>query len=370
MITKREWKKLYKKTSTGKIQVWSIWVVANNDGTATIFTEYGQDDGKQQRTEDVIRDGKNIGKANETDPWTQACLEADASHKLKLKSGYVNNAHDAISGKLDEIIEGGTEPMLAHAFDKKLNKVHYPCAVQPKLDGIRCIAVVENCKCTLWTRTRKPITTCQHIIEAIERFGFSSITLDGELYNHALKDDFEQVVSAVRGGHDASELVQYHIYDIVGKDVFRSRNRFIELCHFSSPLVAVETSTALSEHEVRMYRKQYADAGYEGVMVRNWDSLYKHGRSNDLLKLKEFEDAEFRIIDVAEGRGRMAGKGIFVCVAPNGAEFRVKQEGSLDSLTLEDLRNDIGKMLTVRYQNFTTYGVPRFPIGVAVRDYE
>jgi len=368
---------LYKKTSTGALQQWTIGVNSSSDGTCGIVVEYGQVGGAMQTAADTISEGKNIGRSNETTPYQQALAEAEALWLGKKKKGYVETMEAALHGSVDSaVIAGGVEPMLAHSFDKHSHKVVYPCFVQPKLDGIRCLAVVQDGTCTLWSRTRKPILSCDHIKDAIEALHLEDGTvLDGELYNHALHDDFEQIVSAVRKGETTATSrmkVQYHIYDQIAGYDFEDRSRVLGSIPWRAPLILVETHEVVDEREARAARQHYADLGYEGVMVRNKRSGYKHGRSYDLLKLKEFTDAEFVIVDVVEGRGKMAGKGIFVCKNENGDTFQVKMEGSLDKLA-EVWQNGgeyVGQMLTVRYQSLTTAGIPRFPIGVVVRDYE
>jgi DNA ligase-1 len=112
--------------------------------------------------------------------------------------------------------------------------------------------------------------------------------------------------------------------------------------------------------------------GYEGAMIRNTLSLYENKRSYGLQKIKEFDDAEFEIIGVEAGRGRMSECAIFVCKTKKGDEFNCKMEGSLDALKvfLQKPKSVIGKVLTVRYQGMTSGDVPRFPIGVTVRNYE
>ena len=173
---------LYKQTSTGAMQQWTIAVEG-----ATIRTFWGQTGGKLQEGSDTIRAGKNIGKANETTPEEQAKAEAKSQWELKLKKGYVEQLGQAKAGKVDKIIEGGIFPMLAHTIEKRGKDLKYPCYVQPKLDGHRCIAICKNGKVTLWSRTRKLITGVPHIIKALESIGgFAGehFILDGELYNH------------------------------------------------------------------------------------------------------------------------------------------------------------------------------------------
>ena len=162
---------LYKKTNSGAIQYWKVCVLETpNSGVLyDIEIEYGQVETlSPQITIDIISKGKNIGRSNETTPFEQACVEARSKWEKQKKKGYVESIEAAEAGELDELIEGGIEPMLAHTFEKQGHKIKYPCYVQPKLDGIRCIAVVKNGKCTLWSRTRKQITSCPHIVEEIE----------------------------------------------------------------------------------------------------------------------------------------------------------------------------------------------------------
>ena len=370
---------LYSLNSNGSIQRWTISVEDNR-----IIKEYGQIGGKMQSVTDIIRDGKNIGKSNETTSKEQAIAEATAQWEKKLKSGYAKTQKDAKAGVVDtKFVTGGIEPMLAHKFRDHANKIIYPCYAQPKLDGIRCIAIIENGVATLWTRTRKPITGVPHIIRAIEKqfpncvphcVDKYRIVLDGELYNHAYKNRFEEIVSFVKqvtpkAGH---EVVEYHIYDMVNDFEFHERTDTINNAELQAPLIAVKTTSILNVDQLTEQLGSDRFDGYEGTMVRNADSEYEHKRSYNLQKIKEFEDAEFKITGVKSGRGRMVDCAIFTCTTKNGDLFDCKMEGSLDVLKdiLKNSRSVIGKMLTVRYQGLTNGNLPRFPIGVCVRDYE
>ena len=370
---------LYSLNSNGSLQEWKISVENNR-----IVKVYGQIGGKMQTVSDIIRDGKNIGKSNETTPKDQAIAEATAQWEKKLKSGYSKTQRDARAGVVDtKFVTGGVEPMLAHKFRDHESKIIYPCYAQPKLDGIRCIAIIENGVATLWTRTRKPITGVPHIIRAIEKqfpncvphcVDKYRIVLDGELYNHSYKNRFEEIVSfckqvTPKAGH---EVVEYHIYDMVDDFEFHERTDNIENAELLHPLVAVKTTYIPNAEQ--LLEQFHADraSGYEGTMARNADSLYEHKRSYNLQKIKEFDDAEFKITGVKSGRGRMADCAIFTCTTAKGDLFDCKMEGSLDVLKniMKNPRSVIGKMLTVRYQGFTNGRMPRFPIGVSVRDYE
>ena len=378
MTTKTSLPPLYSLNTNGSIQQWIISV----DG-CTIIKEYGQVGGKIQTTEDTVRSGKSIGRSNETSCEEQATAEAKAQWEKKLKSGYVKTKKEAKEGTVDaDFVTGGVEPMLAHKFRDHESKIEYPCYSQPKLDGIRCIAIIEMGVATLWTRTRKPITGVPHIIKALEQqfpqydgdTTEDRTILDGELYNHSYKDRFEDIVSfckQVTPKH-GYQIVQYHVYDMVDGCAFTERTDRIKSSGFVNPLVAVKTTYTLNAEELMEQFNEDRNDGYEGTMVRNADSLYENKRSYNLQKIKEFDDAEFKIVGVKSGRGRMSECAIFTCATSKGDLFDCKMEGSLDRLKeiLLDSRNVIGKMLTVRYQGFTNGKMPRFPIGVSVRDYE
>lgn len=376
---------LYKKTSTGAIQFWHIYVIPHPDHSAgyEIYTEYGQvETSSPQLTVDAIFEGKNIGKKNETTPEQQAFKEAESRWKKQKKKGYVESIEAAEAEETDSLIEGGVVPMLAQKFSAHGHKIKYPCYVQPKLDGIRCIAIVKDGRCTLWSRTRKRITSVPHIERELENAfrGRGEITLDGELYNHEMKADFEKIVSLVRQENpgEGHEMVQYHIYDLVNsvspfssrteviKDMFK--NNYFIYCKF------VHTDVVEHEDFVMDHFNSYRLLGYEGAMLRNADSLYVNKRSYDLQKVKEFDDAEFRIVGIEEGRGKLTGHvGAFICLNDKGKEFKAKAKGSTEKLA-EYFQNHslwTGKWLTVQYQGLTgKEKVPRFPVGIAIRDYE
>jgi DNA ligase-1 len=365
---------LYKKTSTGATQMWQIEVE-----DSTIVTTYGQVEGKLQVSRDVITEGKNIGRSNETSPAEQALSEAQSQWEKKLKNkGYVQTIEAAVAGESDAaFVAGGIVPMLAHSFDKQGHKITYPAFTQPKLDGHRCIAMVTDGVVTLWTRSRKPITGVPHIVTALEAMDLPDGTvLDGELYNHDYRDRFEELTSFIKRpkpkpGH---EVVQYHVYDMVTDRSFSLRH--VDLLALQralpeqSPIVVVDTILVADEAGAMEAFNNYIEQGYEGSMLRNADSLYVNKRSYDLQKVKSQLDDEWVVVDVESGRGKMDGLAIFVCALPSGRTFRVKMKGALADLRkyVDDPSLAVGRELTVQYQNFTADGVPRFPIGLRFRD--
>lgn len=380
--------RLFKKTNTGAIQTWDIFVqnkeVDQGKGVflslSEIVTVYGQKNTPSpQITKDVIAQGKNPGKKNATTAFEQAVKEATSKWTKQLKKGYVESEDDAQAKLVDSIIEGGIFPMLAHSFSKHPSKIKWPCFIQPKFDGIRCIAIVANGKATLWSRTRKPITSMPHIVAELEA-NFTDIILDGELYQHLYKNNFEEIVSQVRQevpqpGH---EIVQYHVYDIVSDSIYADRQSELQSAMATvdfNIIVPVQTGMVQDEEQVTEMFAQITLEGYEGVMLRNGEGLYEQNkRSKDLQKVKEFNSEEFTIVNIEEGRGKLAGHvGAFVCEDEAGNQFKAKMSGSLEMLRIYFQTPSLweGKQLTVKFQGLTsTNAVPRFPIGIAIRDYE
>lgn len=365
---------LYKKSSTGALQVWEIWTEKNS-----IFTRWGQVDGQKQTSEDVVKQGKNLGRKNETSAVEQAELEAKSKWDLKKKKHfYVEDRDAAMSGKVDAVVQGGITPMLAHRFDQQGKKIKWPCFGQPKLDGHRCIVVIKNGRASLWSRTRKPIPCLPHIVEFFEELVEGSAVFDGELYHHDYRDSFEELTSYIRQQKEPKpgyEVVQYHIYDLPHEAGFADRieelQNFFELVPEDAPLKLVETVPIRDGEEAIHFLNHCLSRGYEGAMLRNADGGYKNKRSYDLQKVKQFDDDEFLVVGVEEGRGKLAGHAMFVLETDSGQQFTAKMVGELEELKkyLVDPDLAVGRQVTVQYQGLTTANkVPRFPVVLRFRE--
>ncbi len=386
---------LYKLTTAGAIQQWQI--VVDGDKYRTIS---GQKDGKKIQNKWTVCKPKNVGRANATTGEEQAIKEAIAKHDKKLESGYHLNVENIKKKKF-------YEPMLAQDFKNKNRQkevmfsidesgVGAPVFSQPKLDGIRCIAMREG----LFTRTGKEITAVPHISEALEPFfeKYPNAVLDGELYNHKYKDDFNKIIHLVRKQNltdehlaESEEMIQYHIYDapVIGKG-FGGRYNWTEKDSFSDRtsildaqfpnlgldkedcLVLVETIEIHGREQLDRCYEDYVDAGYEGQMIR-LDGPYENKRSPRLLKRKDFIDEEYKILGYEEGKGNRAGTiKHFQFESKTGKPFNSNVKGTFEYLAdlLQNAKSLIGKKATVKYFNLTPDGVPRFPYVIAIRDYE
>ena len=371
---KKELPKLYKTTGTGKTQTWQIFV----EGSET-YTKYGPTDGTIQTSARETATPKNAGKTNATTAEEQAVLDAESKWRKKLASGYVRTLEEIDAGTVDSSIQGGIFPMLAKSYRKDGDKIEFPAYAQPKLDGHRCVAVVDGQgKCALWTRKRKPYTSVPHIVRAVEALGLKDVVLDGELYAHSFRDKFEELAHLVRqsvpeAGHEA---IEYHVFDMQSPDGFgrRYQGLAVLLANARAPIVRVSTCRVDDEASLMAAFEEFRAQGYEGAMVRNAEGAYESHpthRSSDLQKIKTFDDAEWPIVGIKEGKGKLAGHAIFTCRTHAGAEFDVKLAGDSSALRdyFENPDRAIGKLLTVQHQGLTgKSGVPRFPVGLRLRE--
>lgn len=368
--------KLYGLSSSGKTKVWEIEVEAREDGTADIITNHGYVDGKIVNTVKKIYSGKNIGKANETTPFEQAVSEAKSTFDLKIRKEYVDDISKLKDSAASEILL----PTLAHDFNKRSHNIVFPCAVQPKLNGVRSFNKNNGDSVLSTTRTGKTFRPLEHIHLGIMNVFDRGDLVDGELYNHEL--DFEDITRAVRNEKDDDpNLIKVSLwaYDFPSvKGGFRKRYDVLEnrIARASSnnSIVLVETHICKNLDDIMSWHEHYTRLGYEGVMIRNLEDegyTFKH-RSVNLQKYKTFIDREFEIIGGKEGAGSSEGQCIFRCVTDDGNEFDVRCEGanSVREEQFQNLERYIGKHLTVKFQNYSKYGVPIFPVGLTVRDYE
>lgn len=345
-------------------------------------------------------EGKNIGRANETTPEVQAKLEIQVKEREKRDQGFGDE------GEAPPVLK--LKPMLAHVFydviveifDKKgliigtkvktkgqKAKIKWPCGLQPKFDGVRCLYDGEES----WSRNSKPWVP--HIYDHLE-WDTNGTVLDGELVLPPNKGGFSQTLSAVTHyDPELSPWLQHYIYDCApdGGNI-TERTPYIDRYNYLQDLfrqarhsgllppgvILVKTVECLSEEHAVALHDKCVSLGYEGAIVRNWQGVYGvDRRSYDLQKVKVFITEEFEIVDCMDGKGTDAEAIMYVCrIANTDTYFKVRPSG-----TIEDRKalwykycvgtyDPIGLMYTVKFQNWTDKGKPRFPTGLAVRNYE
>lgn len=350
---------LYSLSSKGKTQVWSIRVEGNE-----LVSTYGVLDGALQVERKAVQ-GKNAGKANETTPEQQALLEAPRVWKTKVDKGYVESIEELATPFL---------PMLAKDFNEHQSKVKYPCCVQPKLDGIRCMAYWVGDELVLMSRAGKPLDVPHVQAELAEKLP-RDVVLDGEFYIHG--KNFQEITRLVKKVRPESVTLQYHVYDgfRVGQEdtIFSARQGLLALVFAESEyqnLVLVESRYADSVEAVNTIHPQMVADGYEGAIIRNYDGSYKlKHRSVDLLKLKSFLDSEYKVVGYETGAGRYEGVPIWVCETPEGKTFSVVCKGTMEEKADDMAKADslVGKWLKVKYFELSEDNVPRFPVGLGFR---
>ena len=276
------------------------------------------------------------------------------------------------------------KPMLAHKFDIKRVDYSEPVYIQPKLDGVRCLFTKDGA----FSRTGKQFMNVAHIhAELIPFFQQQpDVVLDGELYNHKLKNDFEKIISLVRKQKptaddrlEARQLVQFHVYDYfdgVMYDNYEQRMNQLNCVNFYGKSIKYVPSYKVNKHEeaLNMHHDGFLADGYEGSILR-LNGLYKHGRSYDLMKFKDFSDTEATIIGYETGKGKREGTlGKFIMQDDDGNEFGCPPGKGYNYKDLANILNNIGdyigKRATFTYFQRTQAGSYRHPLFKCIRNYE
>jgi len=281
------------------------------------------------------------------------------------------------------------KPMLAYPVSDKPIDYNNTVFMQPKLDGVRCLIqqeydeVVSANVIRAYSRTGKEWKNIKHILEACRPFfqANPNVILDGELYNHALRDDFEKIISCVRKQKptdvdraESRKLVQFHCYDIVDEKIpFVDRIKFVfDNLRDAYGIRTVESESVLDEKDAKLFHEYCLKRGYEGSILRT-NNVYKCGRSWSLRKFKDFHDAEATLTSWVEGKGKRKGTiGKFMAVDADGNEFGMPVMDNFKKLQtmFKDMQTWVGKTATFTYFERTKAGSYRHPLFKAIRDYE
>ena len=283
------------------------------------------------------------------------------------------------------------KPMLAYPVNNKPIDYSKPVFMQPKLDGVRCVIQAEKLPFDMgyepvaYSRTGKEWKNIKHILVSLKPFfqKYPDVILDGELYNHDFKDDFESIISMVRKTKPtdedilkSAENVQFYCYDIIDEETsFEVRNSFISTQVESGRCIKhVPTISVSTESHAKEYHQANLDAGFEGSILRTND-VYQCKRSHSLRKFKDFHDAEATIVGFVEGKGKRKGTlGKFIMEDDDGIMFGCPPGKGYNYKDLTNLLfrapHYIGATATFTFFEKTKAGSYRHPLFKCIRDYE
>lgn len=460
---------LYNTDKTGKQRVWKVWSEGN-----VLYKCQGVVDGKMIDYEKTIS-GKNIGRSNETSPEKQAEIEADRAWVSQITKGYKprdddevgnemlstlqteiekvgghginaassigSNPKKAVKNKSNKsvgVIQTKITPMKAGVWEleddsdvssipqKIKSKFDWERGVylQPKLDGIRCVARLQetsstefadardefadshesfaDAQCVMTTNNGKEFPWFEEMRKEIIEFlnGKDYLDgLDGEIYSHEINSEdgsqvtFENrfsVIQSVCGiarstPHPLENQLKLCVFDLVDlSGTLSQQQRFDKLKGLFSGYTGkyvklVKTLKVHNINSVGTYHDEFAGQGYEGVMVRSADLTYIQKRTLYMRKYKNFNDIEVRVIGAQKDEGLGDATFVWKCqvldedtsVSSSSKKvFKAKPRGTeADKIIWWKNRDDyIGKLLTVKFQNYSADGIPRFPIGIGFRE--
>lgn len=372
---------LYGVSRTRKVKQWQARVEEDSYGKVNIIIESGYVGGKIQSKSKIIAKGKNIGKANETTPFEQAVSQIESSWNTKRYENYEPDQMDP-----DNYIPRLMLPQLAKGMGK--GKIVYPCFIQPKLNGI-CNLSEPPLVPPKFSPSRDLIlhhsrgghlfNTLDHLDKWIHKLN-PPAPLHGELYVHGWS--LQKIGSYTKKIKPDQHLLEYWLYDIaqIGP-TFEERigwlnNEILNLGEHC-PIKFTPTEIVNNYTEAKVFHDKCVQDGFEGAMLKNKNGMYMFQyNSNDIEKVKDYEDDEFEIVGGKEGTGTDVGCIIYRCTTEGGLEFDARPRGTVERRQemFINLPNDIGKMLTVRFAELSDSGVPLQPVGVpeaeAIRDYE
>ena len=214
-------------------------------------------------------------------------------------------------------------PQLAVAC-KDVNKLKFPLIAEPKLDGVRCVCVIENGKPSFWSRDGKPFVNFEELEVELEALRLADMIIDGEIL--AKSKSFDDTISRTRSHRGVNTHIDYefHVFDILNQTFkvkdnvicyasFKLKDRKNNLLTYLSnnkpigrikivPFTVIQDTKELCDLHIK-----YCAEGYEGTMVKPLDSIYHQGRNQDWKKIKPFYSADLRITGMTAGKGKAAG---------------------------------------------------------------
>ena len=390
-----------KSSSNNSKKVWQIKTKIDPElNKITLITESGELGGHLKSNQKILSNIKLSSKKGITSLEKYAEEQAKKLFNNKKREGYIeynnnnnnNNENEINNAETPKKIEEENEnninkkitirkyyPMLAHRYNEKKDDIKFPCFVQPKLDGVRCVVVGNK----LYSRNGNRFPVLPHIENELKLYNKNNLILDGELFTDDI--NFEKIVGLVKKYKKSEEdeknslKIYLNVFDYIDSKLpFNKRlinlNQFFEKNKNMKYIKQVKTEECPQEKNIEEFLEKYTKEKYEGLIIRNKSGLYEENtRSVHLQKLKKFIDEEFEIIDyTTPDQGKEVGCVIWICKTKEGKQFSVRPSGNYQERKklYREAKKYIGKMLTVRYQELTNGHVPRFPVGVTIRDYE
>lgn len=400
--------RLFTRAKTKALRFWEVGFDGEN-----LVTRYGQiTETTDKETGEITReDGKVQQTSKAVVPKSTRTLIEQSLQEGRRKYEDKCKENDATTDPDDA--QQAVKPTLAEKYDPENHDWKNPnWEASPKLDGIRLKIFIKAGSIYYESRKKREIHFLTHFDESISALRdalitilrnhpkfkkmdakrFLEIAFDGECCLPG--EDFQTLISLVRHQKtkpDGVETVKFFLFDVILPDnklTYKERFALLHAAYisaFDSVLIEDESGTCVSRdvillhstpvrshEEVAQLQELFLSLSYEGLMLRDSSMLYESGRTKKLLKVKKWLDDEGRIADVIEGKGRMKGKAVFVVEAENGGVFNVTMAATMEQREewFNDRESLIGKLLTYKYFEATNDGLPRFPVGVVIRDYE
>lgn len=396
---------LISKDSKGKIRVVNISYDWDKDLNGYVIRRFTSQYGGKITTQPIILvdKGKGIGKARRT-VSEQAKLEYDSRVNKYMDKGYkklpksidlyTKEELDALLPEETTDSEGNLKPMLAKDFHDVATSVLEKqwWYASRKIDGVRCLMFVKDGEIHTSSRGGKNYDSSTYHITCnpkLKKFMLDNPTLilDGELYIHGYSLQTLSGLARLKKETDKCDELQYYIYDVVDTNkTFEERLEILD--HIKDELqLDFEPNKTFEDGDLQIQmvphvkvegwvqikktHDSYVKEGFEGAVIRRPDKKYGvNKRTNDMVKVKEYQDGEFEIIGFSEGL--RPEDMVFVCVTEDGKEFEAKPVGprELKHEYLERIDEIIGKIATVKYFSFSDGGTPTQPVLKCIRDYE
>ena len=275
---------------------------------------------------------------------------------------------------------GFLKPMLAKDSNKcQTSVLNKRLLCSKKLNGVRCLMQFSNEEIHAISRGGKEYNVPTTLIrEELTKFfeDHPSVILDGELYNHGHHLQELSGIARLKEWEDRCEILEYWIYDIADSTkTFEERlillKELKELFSDAVKVKVIDHEETNSFKEIQELHNEWVSEGYEGLVARKATSTYQFGkRGSDMIKVKEYMEQEFEIIDYRDGL--RDEDFCFILETEDNKSFAAKPIGSkeLKEQYLKDIDTIIGKKGTVKFFEWSKDGVPQQPIFQVIRDYE